>query len=505
MTGVSTPVTKTRAVRSRAVLAVLMLAVIAFSMLQSFFIPVLSRIQVEFHTDQSTVTWVLTAYLLSATVCTPLLGRLGDVFGQRRMFVISIAALGVGSAIAAAAPTIGWLIAARAFQGVGGGVLPLAFGIARDELPPSRVDGALSQIAAVAAIGFGMGIVIAGPIVENLGFFWLHLLPLVLSMAATLAVLRVIPRSMPRGGPMPSALSAILLSAALTAVLLALSRGSVWGWASVQVVTVSISGAVLAVAWCAAELRVTTPVVDLSLMRIRGVWSANIVTFFVGFCTFTMFAFVPQFLQTPTSVEYGFGLSLSQASFYILPASVAGFLVGFVNGRLLAIWGSRPVVVAGTIVMAAGAWLLVFAHDAGWQILVAMTLQGVGSGLAFASVAGVAIGAVSPEHTGVTAGMNANIRTLGGAIGVAAGAGVVTGSIESTGYAATWGYQAGFAVAGAAAALATVAALTIPRNSRPRIVDSMADGMSAALPDASAAGVLRQVLSNHQSHEAKDE
>src|SRR6188472_3533420 len=107
---------------------VLALSVCSFVLLQSLTVPVLTTIQAELDTDQQTVTWVLTAYLLSASICTPLLGRLGDAVGKKRMLVVTLSALAVGSLAAALAPSIGWLIAARVVQGAGGGVLPLAFG-----------------------------------------------------------------------------------------------------------------------------------------------------------------------------------------------------------------------------------------------------------------------------------------------------------------------------------------------------------------------------------------
>ncbi len=153
--------------RREITFAVLAVAASSFALLQSLIVPVLATIQVEFDTSQTTVTWVLTAYLLSASICTPLLGRIGDVVGKVRMLVIALVVLSLGSLAAALAPSIGWLIAARALQGVGGGVLPLSFGIIRDEFR-ERMTMALSVIASLTAVGFGVGIVVAGPIVDSL-------------------------------------------------------------------------------------------------------------------------------------------------------------------------------------------------------------------------------------------------------------------------------------------------------------------------------------------------
>ncbi|WP_309244374.1 MFS transporter [Micromonospora parastrephiae] len=126
-----------------------------FAMLQSLITPVLPTIQQDLHTSQNTVTWVLTAYLLSASIFTPILGRVGDMVGKERMLVVSLAALALGCLLAAIAPNIGVLIVARVVQGIGGAVFPLSFGIIRDEFPAARVSGAVAAISAIVAPAVG--------------------------------------------------------------------------------------------------------------------------------------------------------------------------------------------------------------------------------------------------------------------------------------------------------------------------------------------------------------
>src|SRR3984885_7429467 len=144
----------------------------AFALLQSLVIPVLTTVQHDLHTTQSTVTWVLTAYLLSASVFTPILGRIGDMIGKEKVLVAVLAALAVGSILAALATSISVMIVARAIQGIGGGIIPLSFGIIRDEFPREKVAGAVGVIAALIAVGGGLGLVLAGPIVNLLDYHW---------------------------------------------------------------------------------------------------------------------------------------------------------------------------------------------------------------------------------------------------------------------------------------------------------------------------------------------
>src|SRR6202011_3108465 len=148
--------------------AVLAVGVAAFALLQSLVIPVLTTVQHQLHTTQDTVTWVLTAYLLSASIMTPILGRIGDMIGKERVFVATLIALAVGSLMAALAPSIAVMIVARVIQGIGGGMIPVAFGIIRDEFPAEKVAGAVGALASLTAVGAGLGIVLAGPIVNLL-------------------------------------------------------------------------------------------------------------------------------------------------------------------------------------------------------------------------------------------------------------------------------------------------------------------------------------------------
>ena len=210
----------------------LALGVAAFALLQSLVIPVLTTVQHELHTTQGAATWVLTAYLLSASIMTPILGRVGDMIGKERVFVATLIALAVGSLLAAVAPSIGVMIVARVIQGVGGGMVPVAFGIIRDEFPAGKVTGAVGALASLTAVGAGLGIVLAGPIVNALDYHWLFWLPMILTVIAAVSAVLFVPESPVRTPGRISWLPAVLLSAWLVALLVALSEAPAWGWGS---------------------------------------------------------------------------------------------------------------------------------------------------------------------------------------------------------------------------------------------------------------------------------
>lgn len=447
--------------RQRVTFAVLTVAVSSFALLQSLIVPVLAQIQVEYDTDQSTVTWVLTAYLLSASIATPLLGRVGDVVGKKRMLVATLAALAVGSMMAALAPSIGWLIAARVVQGAGGGVLPLSFGIIRDEFT-ERMTDAVAILASLTAVGFGFGIVVAGPIVETLGYPWLFWLPMIVTAVAAVAALALIPRS-PRGERERLPLvPAVLLAGWLLALLLPVSQGNIWGWSSPRVLGLLVTAALLLVGWAWLETKVRVPLIDMRMMRLRGVWTTNLVTVFVGFGMFASFAFLPQLLQTPVESGYGFGASITESGRLLLPAAAASFAVGFVTAPLMARFGARPVILVGTIVSAVSYVAMALFHGSTGELLVALTLQGLGTGMVISTSASVVIASVPGHQTGVASGMNANIRTIGGSIGSAVTAGIVTAHVGSAGFPVEAGYTVAFLVLASGLVIASVAALGIP-------------------------------------------
>ena len=442
--------------------AVLATAVAAFALLQSLVTPVLPTLEASLHTSQNTVTWVLTAYLLSASICTPIMGRLGDMLGKERMLVASLAALGLGALLAALAPSIGVMIAARVIQGIGGGVLPLAFGIIRDEFPEEKVSGAIGFIAALTAVGAGLGIVLAGPIVSVLDYHWLFWIPMVIVTGAAIAAHLVIPASPVRSPGRLSLSGAALLSGWLIALLVAISQAPAWGWLSAKVIGLVLVAAVLAVAWVIAESRSAQPLVDMQMMRLPAVWTTNLVAFLFGIGLYATFAFLPAFLQTPTQAGYGFGVNVTHSGLILLPSSIAMFAFGALSGRLSARFGAKTVLIVGAALSTVTFSLLAFAHARIWEILLAMVIQGIGFGMAFAAMSTLVVTAVPAHQTGVASGMNANIRTIGGSIGAAVMSSIITSSAAPGGLPTESGYTGGFAMLAAAAVAATFAAMLIP-------------------------------------------
>ncbi|PWR07330.1 MFS transporter [Micromonospora acroterricola] len=448
----------------RILLLVVLLGVFAFALLQSLINPVLPVLQRDLGTTQGSITWVMTAFLLSASVLTPVLGRLGDRYGKDRVLVASLTALAVGSVISALAPNIAVMVVGRAVQGAGGGVLPLTFGIIRDEMPRERVPGAIGITAALAAVGGGVGVVLSGPLTDLFGTRSLFWLPLLLAIAAALAVHLVVPPSPARSDTGISWLSVALMAAWLVALLLPLSQGPRWGWSSNLVIGMLAAAALLAVGWTLIERRSTSPLVDIRMMRVTAVWTTNLVSLLFGVVLFSVMAFLPTFVQTPPAAGYGFGVSVTQAGLLLLPMTALMFVAGLVSARLVRRLGPRVVLVAASALNVAAVAAIAFQHDRQWHVPVAMGLLGISLGLAFATMSNVIAAAVRPDQTGVANGVTANVRTIGGALGIAVVGGTVSTHTPPGGLPTEVGYTLGFAVLGIAGTVALLTSLLIPRH-----------------------------------------
>jgi EmrB/QacA subfamily drug resistance transporter len=443
--------------------AVVSIGTSAYALLQSLVSPVLPLLETKLHTSQDTVTWVLTAYLLSASVFTPILGRVGDMVGKKKVLVVVLAALAVGSILAALATSISVMIVARAIQGIGGGVIPLSFGIIRDEFPRDKVAGAVGTVAALLGIGGGLGLVLAGPIVNALDYHWLFWIPGIIVAAIAVATHFVVPESAVRTPGRISWLAALFLSGWLVTLLVAVSEAPIWGWGSPRVLGLLVATVVLVAVWVVTEQRSKQPLIDLRMMSIPAVWTTNVVALLFGVGLYAVFAFLPEFIQTPSSAGYGFGAGITESGLIVLPMAVTMFVFGNLSGRLSARYTARWVLIAGSAVSIVPFVIMTVAHAHVWEVTVAMALLGIGFGLAFSAMTNIIVDAVPSTQTGVASGMNANIRTIGGSIGAAVMASIVTSGAGADGLPKEGGYTAGFAMLTGATVLAALAGLLIPK------------------------------------------
>lgn len=442
-------------------IVVVTIGAFVYSMLQSLVIPALTTIQRDLHTSATASTWVVSSLLLSTAIATPILGRLGDMYGRSRMLVVSLGSLAVGCVLSALASSIGVLIAGRVVQGLGGAAIALSFGVVRDVVEPERVAGSIGFVAAMLAVGAATGIVLSGPIATGLGYRWLFWLPLIVIVPTTIAAAVVIPPSARLDTVPIDWLGALLLSGWLFCLLFGVSQGPQWGWASASVIGLMVAAAILLAIWVRVEWRRDEPLVDMRLMRRPSVMRVNAASFAIGFAMQATFTFVPRFVQIAPSTGYGLGVRPSRAGLVALPWSIGSTLTGMLLGRLAARYGPKLVLVAGAALAAVPFVILIAAHDSVWVICAALGIFGTGTGLMAAAMPTILIRSVPEEQVGVTAGMNVNVRTIGGAVGTQIVASVIA-SGTTGGVGSESAYVASFVVVGVVCLLAIVAAVAVP-------------------------------------------
>jgi len=444
-------------------LAVLATAALAYAVSQTMVAPALPAIQKDLHTTTTGVTWVLTIFLLTASIATPVLGRLGDMFGKERMLVVVLVVFALGSLVAALSHTIGLLVLGRAIQGFAGAVFPLAFGIIRDEFPPERVAQGIGLISATFGIGGGIGLVLAGVIVDNLSYEWIFWIALLVTIVAIICTVLFIPESPIKVPAKIDWVGAALMSVGLGALLLGISEGPRWGWTSARIVGLFVTSVVAFAVWIRFELRVPEPLVDMRMMRRRAVWTTNLAALLVGFGMFGSFILIPQFVQAPAIAGYGFNANVTEAGLILLPATAAMLFAGPFAGLLGSRRGSRLPLLIGTLTAALAFGLIAVAHEHRWQLYLGTALMGVGIGFAFAAMANLIVEAVDPTETGVATGMNTIMRTIGGSLGAQVSATIVSAHvIAGTHIAKEAGYTAAFLLSSLVLLLAFAATLLVP-------------------------------------------
>ncbi|MGP0049448.1 MAG: DHA2 family efflux MFS transporter permease subunit [Solirubrobacteraceae bacterium] len=383
----------------------------------------LPSIHRDLHASIQSLEWTVNAYTLTFAVLLLTGAALGDRFGRKRMFVVGLATFMLGSAGAALAPSIDWLIAARAFQGIGGAIVaPLTLTILSAAVPAERRGAALGIWGAVSGLAVGLGPVVGGAIVQSISWQWIFWVNVPIALALIPFAIRRLEESHGPNGTLD--LPGLgLASIGLFGIVLGVIRGNQVGWGSTQVVLAGAVGAVLLAAFVAWELRTPNPMLPMRLFRTRTFAAANLTSLLMSFGMFGSVFLLTQFLQTAQ------GYSPLQAGLRVLPWTAMPLLVAPIAGVLSDRIGGRPLMAAGVALQAGSlAWLAsVATATVPYSALIGpFVMAGIGMGMFFAPVANVVLGSVAPHEQGQASGANNAIRELGGVFGVAVLASIFT-------------------------------------------------------------------------------
>jgi EmrB/QacA subfamily drug resistance transporter len=428
-------------------------------------IPALGELTHQLNTDASGIAWVLTGYLLAAAVATPVAGRLGDMFGKRRLLVLSLVAFGLGSAVAALGSSLGVVVTGRVLQGFGGGIFPLCFGIIRDEFPREKVAGSIGLISAIFGIGGGAGLIGGGLIADHVSYHWIFWLGAISAGLAAVATQLLVPESPERKPGRVDLRGAALLAAGLVMPLIAISRANDWGWGAPQTLVLIAGGLVVLAIWVAVERRTPQPLADIPTLIKPPVLMTNIATLLVGFGMFGSFLLIPQLAELPKDTGFGFGLDATGAGLLLLPGSVMMLFTGPISGALGTRFGSKLPLAGGAAITSLGLFGLALDHGSQLSVIIWAFVMSTGIGLSFAAMANLIVEAVPPVQTGEATGFNALTRSVGASIGSQVTAAILAGSaVAGSPLATNDGFTTAFLVCACGSALAAAIALVIPRG-----------------------------------------
>jgi EmrB/QacA subfamily drug resistance transporter len=385
----------------------------------------LPSIQRGLHASLASLEWTINAYTLTFAVLLVTGGRLGDIFGRRRMFLFGVTVFALSSATIGFAPTDTFLVISRAVQGIGAAfMMPATLSLITQAFPPEERGKAIGTWAGVSAMALAFGPVVGGFLTESVSWRAIFFLNLPVAAAAITATLFATQESrdesVSRRIDFPGMLA---LTAGLTALVLALIEGNRWHWGSTRIVGLLIVAVVGLVAFVAIELRSKSPMVDFSFFRSRTFLGASLVGFIVSFAMLAVFFFVALYMQNLL------GYSPLQAGLRFLPMTIVLIVMGPIAGRLTDRVGSRPLLTTG-LLLVGGALMwesTITVHTGYGTLLPSFVVMGVGIGLVMSPMSTAAMNAVDRAKAGVASGVLSMSRMVGGTFGVAAIGALVAG------------------------------------------------------------------------------
>lgn len=419
---------------SWAVMATLALSGTVMSLQQTIVVPLLPDFPRLLNTTTDNASWLVTATLLTGAVATPVVSRLADMYGKRIMMVATLAIMIIGSLVGALCGTsLELAVLARALQGVGMALVPVGIATMRDELPPHRVPLGVALMSATLAIGAGAGLPLSGLMAEHLNWHALFWVTGGAGLVMLVAILLVVPESRVRTKGAFDYRGAVLLSLALTLVLLALSKGSVWGWSSATTLGSAVAGLVMLGLWVPLELRVPSPLVDVRTAARPSVLLVNAGSVLMGFAMFINMLVSTQLLQLPKETGYGLGLGIVETGLWMAPSAVIFGLLAPVSAEITRRYSPQMTLFLGATVMAVSYVGRAFFSHTLFQIVAGSMIVGVGTSLAYAALPTLIMRAVPVTETASANGLNTLLRSIGTSTSSATVAAVVTMSATQIG------------------------------------------------------------------------
>ncbi|MGW3498432.1 MFS transporter [Streptomyces sp. NPDC001020] len=454
-----------RGVRERATVPVLAFGGILMAVMQTVVVPLLPDLPRLTGASAGTVSWMVTATLLSGAVLTPVLGRAGDMYGKRRVLLAALGLMTLGSVLCALSSDIGVLITARALQGAAAAVVPLSISILRDELPPARTGSAVALMSSTVGIGAALGLPLAALVIQYATWHTMFWVTSGLGVAGLVLAWWAVRESPVRAPGRFDVLGALGLAAGLVCLLLGVSQGGQWGWGSPPIVGLFVGCVLILALWCLQQLRTERPLVDLRLASRPRVALPHLAALLVGFGFYANSLVTAQLVQAPKATGYGLGLSIVGSGLCLLPGGVTMLLFSPVSARISAARGPRVTLALGAAVLALGYAVRIADSRDLWMVIVGASIVSTGTTLAYSALPTLILSAVPAGQTASANGVNVLMRTIGQAICSAAVVAILvhhTSLVSGAPVPTLHGYLLAFAMAGTVALVACATALAIP-------------------------------------------
>ena len=448
-----------------AALAVVAVCGVLVSLTQSILIPVLGAIQRDLQSSTTGTEWLLTSTLLVAAVSVPVLGRLGDLYGKRRMLLVATLALVVGSVICAFADSIEAMIVGRVVTGVSSAAIPLGISLIGQVLPAKRAGSGIALVSATLGIGGALGLPLAALVAEHSDYHVLFWICAVGGAAAFAGIWFALTEVATIGHGRMDLPGAVLLAAALVCLLLPLAEATTWGWGDPRTIGLLAASAVLLAVFVLVERRVASPLVDLVVNARPSLLLTNVASLCIGFALFASFIGTATYVQAPEATGYGFGSSVLASGLAMLPSGLAMLALSPVSAMLSARLGPKITLAIGGAVVSLGFLGRIVFTGSFTEIVIWTTVAGAGTGIAYAAMPSLILKAAPADELAAANGLNTLARSVGSSLASAIGGTLLAAQTISLGgfeMPSLGAYRALFGICAGAALLGALVALVIP-------------------------------------------
>ncbi|MEF9915518.1 MFS transporter [Streptomyces sp. P5-A9] len=448
-----------------AALGVLALATGA---LESVVTPTLPLLQRELDMSPAEGALLSIVLLITGALITPVAGKFGDRYGGKRVLIRLMAVVSVGGLVSSLAPNLPVLLLGQVLQGAMVGALPLSFILVRKLLPAGESKVAIGWVSGLFVGGGMAGTLAAGPVAEGLSRHWMFALPTFAVIVATVLVKRLMPADAP-GRPDDAGVDwpgLALLSGTLITLMLGLALAPDLGSRPLLLVAVVVLLAAFGTGWVAVERRAVAPMVDLRMLARPAMWKSCALTFVICVGTSVAVYLVPQ-LFAVSEDTYGFGASATETGFFLLPGALAASLAGPLSGIGARRFGSRSVVTAGIVMMAAALAALAFVHTEIWHLIIGKMLVALANGLCITAMVSSTATSVDQSDTGIATSLILVTRVIGYAVGVQVSGAILTaGTPAGSDAPAESSFVIGFVIASVVTVLSLPVVRTMSKGER---------------------------------------